>query len=233
MYIWGPNPFNNRLLASHVESFAGTTPQCVCSDEAFGGKIFEQNSMIFCDCDKVDALSYCRIIQRPDSFNERTLGITLMNVQPEQDLLKEIQTYSIHGIFYSNDNFELIGKGIQKVLSGEHWLTRGLLVRSLQSVRAEYRKEKNDILPSALTLREQEILRLIAEGYDNQAIADLLFISPNTVKTHVSNIYKKIDATNRVQAIIWASEHAGQLITLTNGQSREFQPPMQFAPVGG
>jgi len=233
LYVWGPNPFTNQLLASHIESFAGMPPQCLCSGAEAENKIFESSCMVFCDCDKVDSLSYCRLLQRPGINGERTPGITLMNVPPEHDLLDEIKAFNIFGIFYSTDNFELIGKGIQKVLAGEHWLSRKLLVRSLQLVRKELRKEKSESLTPLLTLREQEILKLVAVGSDNQAIADQLYISPNTVKTHISNIYKKIDATNRVQAIIWASENAGQLLSFSNEPVGEFRLPLQLASVDG
>lgn len=57
---------------------------------------------------------------------------------------------------------------------------------------------KND---NGLSLREQEIIELVAQGTSNQDIADLLFISAKTVKTHVRNIYKKLHVTNRLSAI--------------------------------
>ena len=60
---------------------------------------------------------------------------------------------------------------------------------------------------SNLTLREKEILSLIALGHDNKGIANELSISPNTVKTHIYNIYKKINANSRFQAILWAVKY--------------------------
>jgi DNA-binding NarL/FixJ family response regulator len=51
-----------------------------------------------------------------------------------------------------------------------------------------------------LTVREQEVLRLLAHGTDNSAIAQALLISPHTVKRHVSNIFGKLDVRTRVQA---------------------------------
>lgn len=49
--------------------------------------------------------------------------------------------------------------------------------------------------------REYEVLRLIAKGYTNQQIADSLFISLNTVKTHSSNLFAKLDVQRRTQAV--------------------------------
>lgn len=58
-----------------------------------------------------------------------------------------------------------------------------------------------------LTGRERDILRLLAKGYDNQTIADELFISLKTVKTHVSNILSKLDVDDRTQAVVYAFKH--------------------------
>lgn len=57
---------------------------------------------------------------------------------------------------------------------------------------------------AALTTREREILTLIAKGLSNQEIAALSFISEGTVKTHVGRIFTKLDARDRVQAVIAA-----------------------------
>ena len=58
-----------------------------------------------------------------------------------------------------------------------------------------------------LTGRERDILRLLAKGYDNQTIADELFMSLKTVKTHVSNILSKLDVDDRTQAVVYAFKH--------------------------
>lgn len=57
-----------------------------------------------------------------------------------------------------------------------------------------------------LTDREMDVLRLICEGFSNQAIANRLIVSVNTVKKHTSNIYSKLDVRNRAQAAIRARE---------------------------
>ena len=57
---------------------------------------------------------------------------------------------------------------------------------------------------SLLTRREIEILSMIAAGATNEQIANELFISRNTVRTHIYNIFKKINVPNRLQAALWA-----------------------------
>ena len=71
-------------------------------------------------------------------------------------------------------------------------------------------KQHSDSLPKPhdqLTSREYEVLLLIGEGYSNQEIADELFITLKTVKTHVSNILSKLEVEDRTQATIYAFKH--------------------------
>jgi DNA-binding NarL/FixJ family response regulator len=63
------------------------------------------------------------------------------------------------------------------------------------------------LLPFGLTAREVEVLRLVATGMGNAAIAERLSLSPNTVKVHVGNIFAKLDVTNRAAATRFAVEH--------------------------
>lgn len=57
---------------------------------------------------------------------------------------------------------------------------------------------------NSLTLRENELLQLIAKGCTNKQIAKKLFISEDTVKKHVKNIFKKLKVTNRIAALNYA-----------------------------
>ncbi|MGA5580767.1 response regulator [Streptomyces thermodiastaticus] len=60
---------------------------------------------------------------------------------------------------------------------------------------------------SSLTVREREVLGLIADGRSNREIARALVLSEKTVKTHVSNILMKLDLADRTQAALWAVRH--------------------------
>ena len=52
-----------------------------------------------------------------------------------------------------------------------------------------------------LSVRELEVLHLLADGYSNQEIADKLFVSLNTIKTHISKLYQKLNVSRRTQAV--------------------------------
>ncbi|MGH2615546.1 MAG: response regulator transcription factor [Thermomicrobiales bacterium] len=60
----------------------------------------------------------------------------------------------------------------------------------------------------ALSPREQEVLALVAEGHSNKAIAEALYVSPNTIKTHVASLLSKLHADSRVQLAAMAARQA-------------------------
>ena len=59
---------------------------------------------------------------------------------------------------------------------------------------------------AGLTEREIEVLALVAEGYSNAELARRLWVTPQTVKFHLSNIYRKLDVSNRTQASLWVRQ---------------------------
>jgi len=76
---------------------------------------------------------------------------------------------------------------------------------------ANGRARSSDSAPSrepardpGLTKREVEILQLVAEGYSNSQLAKMLWVTEQTVKFHLSNIYRKLDVANRTEASRWA-----------------------------
>ena len=75
-----------------------------------------------------------------------------------------------------------------------------------------------------LTRRELEILRLVAEGHSNAQLARMLWVTEQTVKFHLSNIYRKLDVANRTEASRWAQLHG-----LLDGRSMAGTPGLLTA----
>ncbi len=73
--------------------------------------------------------------------------------------------------------------------------------------------EASPLLANVLSPREQEVLALVAEGRSNKAIAEALFVSSNTVKTHVASLLTKLQADSRVQLAAMATKQGRPQVT--------------------
>lgn len=96
-----------------------------------------------------------------------------------------------------------IAEAIRSTYQGESVMQEEVTQKILDRDLAENQSQLHD----DLTSREREVLGLVAKGYSNQAIADELFITLKTVKTHVSNILSKLEVADRTQATIYAFQH--------------------------
>ncbi|MFK4783260.1 response regulator transcription factor [Lactococcus petauri] len=94
-----------------------------------------------------------------------------------------------------------IASAIRKVASGQDVLSAAVKEKINQQ------KHRKPELYDNLSKREMEVLKILAQGLSNQEIADQLFISLKTVKTHVSNIFNKLEVNDRTQATIYAIQH--------------------------
>ena len=83
------------------------------------------------------------------------------------------------------------------------WFGKKLQTKNILPKLAE---NEIDFTKIGISKREFDVLRLLGQGLSNQEIADKLFVSMNTVKTHTSRIFEKLEVKNRTQAIIKAKE---------------------------
>jgi NarL family two-component system response regulator LiaR len=95
-----------------------------------------------------------------------------------------------------------LAEAITKAHNGEVILHPKVAARVLQNIRKDY--QEDSIIYTELTEREMDVLKLIANGYSNNKIAEELVISQNTVKGHVSNILSKLHLADRTQAAVFA-----------------------------
>jgi DNA-binding NarL/FixJ family response regulator len=130
------------------------------------------------------------------------IQVVMLTVSEEDsDLLAAIQSGAkgyIHKSLSAREFLDLIG-GIER---GEAALSRRTAARLIAGLGTGPRREEAK-LPS-LTRREIELLRLVADGLSNKAIAKALSVSENTVKYHVRNILQKLGVQNRTEAVAHA-----------------------------
>ncbi len=109
------------------------------------------------------------------------------------------------GYLLKSASIEELISGIRAAASGDALISPGIAGRLLTHVREQAHAPAADPPPGAqLSARELDVLKLVAEGKDNGQIAAVLFISPKTVKNHISNILMKLQITNRIQAAVYA-----------------------------
>ncbi|TKF28278.1 DNA-binding response regulator [Vibrio kanaloae] len=132
--------------------------------------------------------------------------ILLFNV-PQPLPTSELLNYGVlKGLFYDSEKKIKIAKGLREVIDGDNWLPRKVTNQLL----FYYRNMVNtNTTPTNvdLTIREIQVIRCLQSGSSNTQIADDLFISEFTVKSHLYQIFRKLAVKNRVQAIAWANQN--------------------------
>ena len=100
---------------------------------------------------------------------------------------------------------------IEEVLNGKIYLPLALSSRFFEYFQQSFREEANakesqqeENLLDYLTQREEEVLELLTQGITYKGVANKLFISETTVKTHVNNIFQKLQVNDRTQAVLYA-----------------------------
>ena len=86
------------------------------------------------------------------------------------------------------------------------WVGRRLTRVKIVTAPVDFQLDEDSLKRLGISKREYEVLELISQGLSNQEIADTLFVSTSTIKTHTSNLFSKLDARRRTQAIQRAKE---------------------------
>lgn len=127
--------------------------------------------------------------------------VLILTIHNEVEYLMKAVEVGCDGYVLKDSDSNLLKKAIYTIHSGEQFVQPSL-TPALNAGMAL--KAAADDKLSELTRREIEVLKLIAEGLFNKEIAAKLDISERTVKNHVSNIFKKIDVSDRTQAAVFA-----------------------------
>jgi DNA-binding NarL/FixJ family response regulator len=134
-----------------------------------------------------------------------TTRVVILTVSADEDDVVDAVLAGACGYLLKDAPTDEIERSIRAATGGESWVSPRVAAVLLGRLREPDRRDPaHDPALAELTDREQEILRLIAEGYDNADIGSRLFISPKTVKNHVSSILAKLQMENRIQAAVYA-----------------------------
>lgn len=208
--IVGRNPFQNKMLALNLEGDKSFYEILIfCSFDQVKKEMRklhpkERGSMIvLIDCFGLDRKEIMKILYLELTGLLSITFVVMFNLQEEINIEKQAIQAGVHGFIYTHDDPKKLSRLVGALLKGEMWISR-------KSIKKLFKPEH--VIPSCshstlLTPRENEVLALITGGYSNQKIANKLCISPHTVRTHVYNIYKKINVTSRPHAINWAYQN--------------------------
>jgi DNA-binding NarL/FixJ family response regulator len=135
----------------------------------------------------------------------RTRVVVLTISVDDGDVMDAVMAGACGYLLKDSTITELIS-GIRAAAAGESLISPHIAAKVLQVLRAQQASTEwaGRPLRAELSDRELEVLKLIAIGKDNAEIARDLFISPKTVKNHISNILMKLQIENRIQAAVYA-----------------------------
>jgi len=146
-------------------------------------------------------------LQRLRSAHPEVKVILLTSSEERDEMLQAVR-FGTAGIVQKSTPTELLIKSIRKVHAGEMWLDRSTtaeVVRQFASKNeAPKRLAGRERESSTLSTREREIVALVAQGYKNKEMAEKMFISEQTVKNHLHNIFDKLGVSDRLELALFA-----------------------------
>jgi two-component system, NarL family, response regulator LiaR len=135
---------------------------------------------------------------------EPKLTVLVLTVSAEGGDIDEALAAGARGYLLKDATARELVAAVRAAAAGEAPLSPPVAARLVASMRDARRARDAAGDPADLSERELEVLRLISEGRDNTQIARALYISPETVKDHVSHILVKLGVENRIQAAVYA-----------------------------
>ncbi|HKS68711.1 MAG TPA: response regulator transcription factor [Candidatus Acidoferrales bacterium] len=138
-----------------------------------------------------------------DSLTTRVIVLTA--AEDDRDVVRAMRL-GARGVVLKQSASDLLLKSIHKVYDGEIWLDNRMTAEVIdafkKSAEAGQRREK-----PLLSDREKEIVQLVAQGFRNREIGEKLFISEQTVKNHLHNIFDKLGVSDRLELALYAIHH--------------------------
>lgn len=130
--------------------------------------------------------------------------VIILTINEDKQYIFETLKIGADGYILKDSDADSLIRGIRQVAMGRKYIQPS--VEELVAVSSDCNDCQNEGIEKikSLTKREYEVLTLISEGLNNKDIADKLYISEKTVKNHVSNIFKKLELNDRVQATIFS-----------------------------
>ncbi|XUM02280.1 response regulator [Streptomyces venezuelae ATCC 10712] len=129
------------------------------------------------------------------------VAVVVLTTFADDDSVMAALAAGARGYLTKNAGREDIARAIRAAAAGQSVLDQEVRDRLLAAVTGAQRSAPGEPLPGDLTPREREVLALIGQGLPNRAIAERLFVSEATVKTHINNLFAKAGIRDRAEAV--------------------------------
>jgi DNA-binding NarL/FixJ family response regulator len=130
------------------------------------------------------------------------LRVVMLTAFADPDLLFQAMRAGAVGYLLKHTPAPLLVATLRRIAAGEHTLTPDLASRVLREFRGRQAEPRAPF--AELSPREEEVLKLLATGETNRQIARRLFVSEETVKSHVASIFRKLEVSDRTRAAVLA-----------------------------
>ena len=152
-----------------------------------------------------DGLTAIQEIEKMKS-NVKVIALTAYD---DSDLIFRAMKVGAKGYILKTMASSQLIRAIREVSQGKIYLPQGLTTGFFEYFQKSFKEETKaqtaaDSLLADLTSREEEVLDMLTQGHNYKDVANLLFISETTVKTHVNNIFQKLQVNDRTQAVLYA-----------------------------
>lgn len=149
----------------------------------------------------------CKAVKDSDKTHGRS-QLLLMGSIPAHEEIVNLINAGARGYFDLNDPSGQLTEAVRAISKGEIWLPRDKMSSIMDRIISVVGRDLKEKTLDQLTPTEFQVLRLIGQGKSNDEIAELMFISKNTVRSHIKSIYAKLDTHSRLQLALYAINSA-------------------------
>ncbi|MFW6160277.1 MAG: DNA-binding response regulator [Acidobacteriota bacterium] len=142
------------------------------------------------------------------SKEDKKHQLLLLGTIPSHEEVVNLMNSGMRGFFDLNDHSNQLAEAIRIIHRGEIWLPRDKMSSIMDRIISVVGRDLKEKTLDQLTPTEFQVLRLIGQGKSNDEIAQAMFISKNTVRSHIKSIYAKLNTHSRLQLALYAINSA-------------------------
>ncbi len=206
---------DNAFLAKSIQEKLALFPgELKFKFHAFNGKLFLEKlaqdttvDVILMDIQmpEMDGIETTRII----SERYPQIKVIMLTVLDDEESIFQAILAGANGYLLKDENPRILLQSILSIVEGGAPMSSGIALKALRLLRNPIKpeEEKFDTNKPELSPREIDVLNQLSKGMDYKQIAENLIISPSTVRKHIENIYSKLQAHNKMEAVKIAQKH--------------------------